>query len=613
MTQTQLIPLSRLKHSQLNVRKTGGKAVDELAASIKATGLQQNLGVVHDGAHYGVVFGGRRLRALLALQKAGELPRELSDGIPCRVMSEAQAQEASLAENTVRVAMHPLDQFNGFQALADEGMPEADIAAHFGVTEIVVRQRMRLARVSPKLLTAYGQGDLTLEQLQAFAMTEDQAQQEATWKRVKGSEYGSRPEEIRRALSGTVVGRSDARAVIVGTAAYEAAGGQLRRDLFSEEVFFEDVPLLDRLTSETLEAMADILRGQGWSWVQIGGERPDWNAKRLEGEEHLLTPAEDAELDVLEAKQNRSAADWVRWSNLNEAEFSPEQMAASGVQLRVAYDGLAVEYGLLRDGQEAPPESIQGAGIASSSVSTPATSAPAPVREKQPGDPSFAAVQRLQAEANAIVQLWVAEDANTALQLLAATLASSLYSGMGAPRRWLHIGRQTSGRMSAQLRGVVDAGPLGEQWAKIEETWKAKLPKKPADLLGWALEQPSHVIHSLLAFLITREIDAVDFSPMAREGVVELAQALQVELAADWKPTEEWLRTLPKAVMLAMVEDAAGKRAVGPLANLSKDEIPVRALQLFPEGWLPKALRAPEKERKRKPAKGKKAAAGDIE
>lgn len=613
MTQTQLIPLARLKQSPLNVRKTGGKSVDDLAASIKATGLQQNLGVVHDGAHYGVVFGGRRLRALLALQKAGELPQELSDGIPCRVMSEAQAQEASLAENTVRVNMHPLDQFNGFQALADDGMPEADIAAHFGVTELVVRQRMRLARVSPKLLTAYGQGDLTLEQLHAFAMTEDQAQQEALWKRVKGSEYGSQPEEIRRALSGTVVGRSDARAVVVGTAAYEAAGGRLRRDLFSECVFFEDVPLLDRLAGETLEAMAESLREQGWSWVQIGGERPEWGAKRLDGEEHLLTPAEDAELGALEAKQDRTAADWVRWSNLNEEEFTPEQMAVSGVQLRLAYGGLAVEYGLLRDGQDAPPESVQDAGVASSSISTAPASPPAPAREKQPGDPSFAAVQRLQAEANAIIQLWVAEDANTALQLLAATLASSLYTGIGAPRRWLHIGRQTSGRMNGQLRATVEAGPLGEQWAKIEDGWRARLPKKPADLLPWALKQPSHVIQSLLAYLITREIDAVDFSPMARDGVVELAKALHVDLAADWKPTEEWLGTLPKAVILAMVEDAAGKRAAGPLAKLAKDEIPVRALQLFPDGWLPKALRPPEKERKRTPAKGKKAAAGDSE
>ena len=110
MTEIQIIPLAQLKASPLNVRKTGGKKVDELAASIRATGLQQNLGVVPNGKGYGVVFGGRRLRALQQLKKAGELPESLSDGIPCRVLTAEEAQEASLAENTIREAMHPLDQ-----------------------------------------------------------------------------------------------------------------------------------------------------------------------------------------------------------------------------------------------------------------------------------------------------------------------------------------------------------------------------------------------------------------------------------------------------------------------------------------------------------------------
>ena len=74
MTQHQTIPLSKLKASKLNVRKTGGKAIEELAASIRSSGLQQNLGVVQTGESFGVVFGGRRLRALQQLHKAGELP-----------------------------------------------------------------------------------------------------------------------------------------------------------------------------------------------------------------------------------------------------------------------------------------------------------------------------------------------------------------------------------------------------------------------------------------------------------------------------------------------------------------------------------------------------------
>ena len=73
-----LIPLSRLVPSAFNVRKSGGEEVGELAALIKAQGLLQNL-VVHPDetkrgkstGDYGVAAGGRRLRALGLLAKAG--------------------------------------------------------------------------------------------------------------------------------------------------------------------------------------------------------------------------------------------------------------------------------------------------------------------------------------------------------------------------------------------------------------------------------------------------------------------------------------------------------------------------------------------------------------
>ena len=73
------IPLSLLVHSTLNARKTGGEDVGELAALIKSQGLLQNLIVIPHTTKrgkatgkYGVVAGGRRLRALQLLAKAGD-------------------------------------------------------------------------------------------------------------------------------------------------------------------------------------------------------------------------------------------------------------------------------------------------------------------------------------------------------------------------------------------------------------------------------------------------------------------------------------------------------------------------------------------------------------
>src|ERR1700693_3809815 len=62
------------------------------------------------------------------------------------------AEEDSLAENVQRVALHPLDQFRAFQALRDKDLGDEELAARFFVTPTVVKQRLRLAAVSDKLL-----------------------------------------------------------------------------------------------------------------------------------------------------------------------------------------------------------------------------------------------------------------------------------------------------------------------------------------------------------------------------------------------------------------------------------------------------------------------------
>ncbi len=100
-----LIPLSRLRPSSRNVRKSGGTSIPELAASIARVGLLQNLTVVlsADGEHYEVVAGRRRLAALKLLVKR----RKLAKGheVPCLLVPDAAARTVSLTENVQREAM----------------------------------------------------------------------------------------------------------------------------------------------------------------------------------------------------------------------------------------------------------------------------------------------------------------------------------------------------------------------------------------------------------------------------------------------------------------------------------------------------------------------------
>jgi len=74
--------------------------------------------------------------------------------------------------------MHPADQFEAFLSLIDAGASPADVAARFGLSEIAVKQRLKLARVSPNILQAYRAGELTLQQVQAFAISDDHEAQE---------------------------------------------------------------------------------------------------------------------------------------------------------------------------------------------------------------------------------------------------------------------------------------------------------------------------------------------------------------------------------------------------------------------------------------------------
>ena len=134
----------------------------------------QNLVVTDAGdGIFHVIAGGRRLEAIRSLIEEGRLPSDYA--VPCQIVGDCNALELSLAENTVRLAMHPADQFEAFAALIDQGMTAAEVASRFGVEESLVMKRMKLARVAPPLLAEYRDGGLTLECLMAFTITDDHA------------------------------------------------------------------------------------------------------------------------------------------------------------------------------------------------------------------------------------------------------------------------------------------------------------------------------------------------------------------------------------------------------------------------------------------------------
>ena len=269
------VPLNKLKKSPRNARKTphSGAHIEALSASIAAKGMLQNLVVEPEtnaegeptGSYFVTIGEGRRLAQLLRLKRK---QIKKTEPIRCVLDTENDAAEISLDENVTREAMHPADQFERFRELADNrGWGAEEIAARFGVSAHVVKQRLRLGAVSPKLMQVYRDGGLSLDQLMAFAITEDHDRQEQVFDNLS---WNREPATIRRDLTKAHVEATERRARFVGADAYAEAGGTIIRDLFTEDRggYFEDAMLLDRLVIGKLENIAaEVQAAEGWKWT----------------------------------------------------------------------------------------------------------------------------------------------------------------------------------------------------------------------------------------------------------------------------------------------------------------------------------------------------------
>ena len=338
------IPLSRLALAPENVRKTppDAQADAALKASIAAFGLLENLVVRPDEPdenpgsgpgqaaveRFAVVAGGRRLKALQALVE--DKVFDADHPVHCQVRSgDAEPGEISLAENVVRIAMHPADQVSAFAKLVEAGQSVSAIAARFGASERIVEQRLRLGNAAPELLDAYRADEIDLEVLKAFAVTTDRERQMAVWEQVSAQGYRPSAGQVKRLLTEERVPGRTAIARFVGVDAYEAAGGAVLRDLFADEhehgVWFEDPVLLETLAMAKLQAAADELATR-WKWA-IPMIEAAWDDTarygRIEPQPGVPTDEERAEIEKLETRYDELRG-------LDDDEWTEETVEEAG-------------------------------------------------------------------------------------------------------------------------------------------------------------------------------------------------------------------------------------------------------------------------------------------
>jgi ParB family chromosome partitioning protein len=341
--ETQYIQLSKLVVSPLNVRTIDAnkQADKELLASIRKNGVIQNLVVINKGNKYEVVAGGRRLATLLLLLEAKEIKKTYP--VNCLVAGNADdATRLSLVENINRADMHIVEQLRAFNSLISEGSTIADISVSFGFSKVHVKRILALAVVNPIILDAFANGDLKMDALEAFTVTDNHDLQLECFE----SNTFMNPSNIRRMLTESGYSSTSKIAKFVGKADYKKAGGVVIPDLFKTEENFADGDILRDLAREKLCKLIDAEpRNKGYQWIEwdTTGSFDSDDYGQMRGEYRGVPEA--LEKQLAEAEETYRSLDWDSDENetvellidsLNAEKddylfFSFEQMKYSGV------------------------------------------------------------------------------------------------------------------------------------------------------------------------------------------------------------------------------------------------------------------------------------------
>ena len=257
----QNIPHVLLKPSKLNPRKTFDEAkAAELAESIKAQGVLQNLVARKKGKHYEIAAGERRWRAVDDLIKKGQLPNDYALPVRVQELSDLELVELATTENAARDDMHPLDEANAFSKMLELGSDPESIALKMGMAERTVKQRIALASLCDEAQDALKTGELTLALAHALTSVSEETQQYVVSQAKQGYHWSAR--DVADFVSDQSM---SVRMAIFPTERYS---GEISQNLFTDdfEPCFLDTEQAKRLQLEAMHEKADEYR-KTHAWV----------------------------------------------------------------------------------------------------------------------------------------------------------------------------------------------------------------------------------------------------------------------------------------------------------------------------------------------------------
>lgn len=259
--------------------------VSDILPSVRQHGVLLTLLVLEtvvDGAvvpdRFEVVAGRRRWKAALAALAEGV---EI-DPVPIGILEpgdDAAALEASLIENLGRLPPDEVTCWETFSRLVKSGRSPAQIAATFGLADVVVKRTLALGGLLPRIRNLYRKEEIDVATVRQLTLA-SKAQQKA-WLALRDD-----PEQ--RAPTG-----SQLKAWLFGGASIPVTNaifpldlyaGEIVADLFGEESYFADAEQFWRLQNEAIAAQVEALQADGWPEVVVldtGDRFATWSHEKV--------------------------------------------------------------------------------------------------------------------------------------------------------------------------------------------------------------------------------------------------------------------------------------------------------------------------------------------
>jgi ParB family chromosome partitioning protein len=573
-----MLTIDDLVVSPLNVRtnEEDAEATSGLEQSILEIGLMLPL-LAHplpDGeiAPYGVLAGGRRLRAIARLIDEGRLPRDYEIPVVIRDLSPAEITELSLAENLLRRGLRPYEVHAAIARAHEQGASIEQISTNLGQRPIWVSQHLRLGRLVPEIFEAYVAQEIDREEIRAFAATADADLQRAAWKHFSALQpYDRTPGKIRAYLK---IGDAENERLLrfVDPEQYRRAGGRIELDLFAEgpeQGRVLDEGTLRQLAESKLDYMRKDLRQRtGRADLRFVAEPPKAHGFTDNALEVVPSSAgRGADLDLpsgdivvtLVVDQGGKAESRFWWASRKAKREAERSLAPEKAAVKVTTSvGVTVAAGEAFD----------------TSANFTAQAARAAVKDIH--GLTADGLQAMRLIRREVLRAMLADDADEGGTigrdyLVWTQLRMALEKGV----RPKHVGARG---LSSEWDGAEDAEPVDFVAPLLEETaaqtvWLSALEKIRAELFMtiedpaeafrafyFALEKTKRRAGAVLAgFALLRSANTPGWRIGAHDVIAELFAATGEEVRRYWSPTARFVSLFPKLNRLGLAQPHVGE------------------------------------------------------